>query len=98
VGLAFVVGEGSIRVERDLALYGHINEEVGHICGVIEHRDKSYVSCVIALCVVRVLCSLTILWKNCSYLFGVWILRSSLLRSTTLNPMDHLEDLICKVN
>jgi hypothetical protein len=32
------------------------------------------------------------------YLFGVWILRSALLRSTTLNPVDHLEHLISKVN
>jgi hypothetical protein len=47
---------------------------------------------------VRVLCSLTISCKTCSYLFGVWILRSVLLRSTTLNPMDHLEHLISKVN
>jgi hypothetical protein len=39
---------------------------------------------------VRVLRSLTIPWKNCSYLFGVWILRSAFLRSTTLNPVDHL--------
>jgi hypothetical protein len=30
--------------------------------------------------------------------FGVWILRSALLRSTTLNPVDYLEHLISKVN
>jgi hypothetical protein len=30
--------------------------------------------------------------------FGVWILRSALLRSTTLNPVDQLEHLISKVN
>jgi hypothetical protein len=30
--------------------------------------------------------------------FGVWILRSALLRFTTLNPVDHLEHLISKVN
>lgn len=47
---------------------------------------------------VCVLCSLTIPRKNCLYLFGVWILRSALLRSTTLNPVDHLEHLISKVN
>ena len=47
---------------------------------------------------VCVLLSLTLLWKICSYLFGVWILRSALLRSTTLNPVDHLEHLISKVN
>jgi hypothetical protein len=47
---------------------------------------------------VRVLRSLTIMWKICLYLFGVWILRSALLRSTTLNPMDQLEHLISKVN
>jgi hypothetical protein len=28
----------------------------------------------------------------------VWILRSALLRSTTLNLVDHLEHLISKVN
>jgi hypothetical protein len=42
--------------------------------------------------------SLTLPWKICSYLFGVWILRSAILRSTTLNPMDHLEHLISKAN
>jgi hypothetical protein len=47
---------------------------------------------------VRVLHSLTILWKNCSYRFGVWILRSALLKSTTLNPVDHLGHLISKDN
>jgi hypothetical protein len=46
---------------------------------------------------VRVLRSFTIPWKNFSYLFGVWILRSALLRSTTLNPVCHLGHLICKV-
>jgi hypothetical protein len=56
--------------------------------------------CLVFLLIVfvRVLRSLTILWKNCSYLFGVWILRSALLRSTTLNHMDHLGHPICKVN
>jgi hypothetical protein len=47
---------------------------------------------------VRVLCSLTIAWKICLYLFGVLILRSALLRSTTLNPVDYLEHLISKDN
>jgi hypothetical protein len=47
---------------------------------------------------IHVLRSLTIAWKICLYLFGVWILRSALLRSTTLNPVDHLEHLISKVN
>jgi hypothetical protein len=47
---------------------------------------------------VCVLCFLTIAWKICLYLFGVWILRSALLRSTTLNPVDQLEHLISKVN
>jgi hypothetical protein len=50
---------------------------------------------IVFVCVRR---SLTILWKICLYPFGVWILRSVLLRSTTLNPMDHLEHLIYKVN
>jgi hypothetical protein len=47
---------------------------------------------------VRVLRSLTIPWRNCSYLFGVWILRSALLIYTTLNHVDHLEHPIYKVN
>jgi hypothetical protein len=51
VGLTFVVGKGRIRVERDLTLYGRLNEEVGHIGGVTEPRDKSCVSCVLACCV-----------------------------------------------
>jgi hypothetical protein len=36
-------------------------------------------------------------WKD-THLFGVWILRSALLRSTTLNPVDHLGHPIYKVN
>jgi hypothetical protein len=65
---------------------------------VTEPRDKSYVSCVLAHCV----CSCSSFFhhsvEDCLYLFGVWILRSALLRSTTLNPVDHLEHLISKVN
>jgi hypothetical protein len=34
----FVVGEGRISVERDPALYGRLNEEVGHLGGVSEPR------------------------------------------------------------
>jgi hypothetical protein len=65
---------------------------------VTEPRDKSCVSCVLAHCVC--LCSSFSHHsvKDCLYLFGVWILRSALLRSTTLNPVDHLEHLISKVN
>jgi hypothetical protein len=33
-----------------------------------------------------------------THIFGVWILRSALLRSTTLNPVDHLGHPIYKVN
>jgi hypothetical protein len=51
VGLTFVVGEGRIRVERDPALCGRLNEEVGHLCGVTKPRDKSYIFCVLAHCV-----------------------------------------------
>jgi hypothetical protein len=50
---------------------------------------------IVFVCVFH---SLTLPWKICSYLFGVWILRSALLRSTSLNPMDQLEHLIFKVN
>jgi hypothetical protein len=50
---------------------------------------------IVFVCVIH---SLTISWKICVYLFGVWILRSALLRSTTLNPVDYLEHLISKVN
>jgi hypothetical protein len=55
VGLTFMVGKGRIRVERDPALCGRLNEEVGHLGGVTEPRDKSCVSCVLAHCVC--LCS-----------------------------------------
>jgi hypothetical protein len=47
---------------------------------------------------VCVLHSLTIPRKICLYLFGLWILRSALLRSTILNLVDQLEHLISKVN
>jgi hypothetical protein len=50
---------------------------------------------IVFVCVLR---SLTIVWKICLYLFGVWILRSALLKSTTLNPVDQLEHHISKVN
>jgi hypothetical protein len=45
-----VVGEGRIRVERDPALCGRLNEEVGHLGGVTGPRDKSCVSCVLDYC------------------------------------------------
>jgi hypothetical protein len=50
---------------------------------------------IVFICVLR---SLTILWKICLYLFGVLILRSALLRSTTLNLVDHLEIPFAKLN
>jgi hypothetical protein len=52
----------------------------------------------VSLVFVCALRSLTIPWKICLYLFGVWILRSALLRSTTLNHVDHLKHLTFKVN
>jgi hypothetical protein len=61
--------------------------------------EINLVSLVFLLIVfVYVLRSLTIPWKIFLYLFGLWILRSALLRSATLNPVDHLEHLISKVN
>jgi hypothetical protein len=99
VGLTFVVGKGTIRIERDPAFCGRLNEEVGHLGGVIEPRDKSCVSCVLAHCAC--LCSSFShhsVKDFCLYFFGVWILRNALVRSTTLNPVDHLEHLISKVN
>jgi hypothetical protein len=45
-----VVSKGRIRVERDSALCGRLNEEVGHLGGVTEPRDKSCVSCVLGHC------------------------------------------------
>jgi hypothetical protein len=45
-----VVGKGRIRVERDPALCGCLNEEVGHLGGVTETWDKSCVSCVLVHC------------------------------------------------
>jgi hypothetical protein len=50
VGLTFMFGKGRIRVERDPALCGRLNEEVGHLGGVTEPRDKSCVPCVLAHC------------------------------------------------
>ena len=50
VGLTFVVGKGRIRVERDPALGGRLNEEVGHLGGVTEPRDKSCVFWVLVHC------------------------------------------------
>jgi hypothetical protein len=50
-----VVGKWRIRVERDPALCGRLNEEVGHLGGVTVTRDKSCVSCVLVHCVC--LCS-----------------------------------------
>jgi hypothetical protein len=82
-----VVGKGRIRVERDPTLCGRLNEEVGHLVSLV-------FLLIVFVCVLR---SLTIPQKNCLYLFGVWILRSALLRSTTLNPVDQLEHLISKV-
>jgi hypothetical protein len=70
----------------------------GTFCGVTEPRDKSCVFCVLVHCVCSCSSFSHLLWKICSYLFGVWILRSALLRSTTLNPVDHLEHLISEVN
>jgi hypothetical protein len=51
VGLTFVVGKGRIRVERDSTLCGRLNEEVVHLGGVTEPRNKSCVFCVLAHCV-----------------------------------------------
>jgi hypothetical protein len=45
-----MVGKGRIRVERDPTLCGCLNEEVGHLGGVTEPRDKSCVSCVLVHC------------------------------------------------
>jgi hypothetical protein len=45
-----VVGKGRIRVKRDSTLRGRLNEEVGHLGGVTEPRDKSCVSCVLVHC------------------------------------------------
>jgi hypothetical protein len=50
-----MVGKRRIRVERDPVLFGRLNEEVGHLGGVTEPRDKSCVFCVLAHCVC--LCS-----------------------------------------
>jgi hypothetical protein len=93
-----VVGKGRIRVERDPTLCGCLNKEVGHLGGVTEPRDKSCVSCVLAHCVC--LCSSFShhSMEDLFISFGVWILRSALLRSTTLNPVDQQEHLISKVN
>jgi hypothetical protein len=56
------------------------------------------VSCVLAHCVCSCSSFSHHSVENCPYLFGVWILRSALLRSTTLNHVDHLGHPIYKVN
>jgi hypothetical protein len=38
-------------VERDPALCGPLNEEVGNLGGVTKPRDKSCISCVLVHCV-----------------------------------------------
>jgi hypothetical protein len=45
-----VVGEESIRVERDPDLCGHLHKELGHLGGVTEPQDKSCVSCGVNYC------------------------------------------------
>jgi hypothetical protein len=55
-----VVGERRIRVERDLALCGCLNEEVGHLCGVTEPRDNLMSLVFLLIVFVLVLRSLTI--------------------------------------
>jgi hypothetical protein len=45
-----VAGEERIRVGKYLALCGRLNEKVGHLGGVTETRDKSYVSCSLDYC------------------------------------------------
>jgi hypothetical protein len=41
ISCLWVVVEGRIRVERDPTLCGQLNEEVGHLGGVIGPWDKS---------------------------------------------------------
>jgi hypothetical protein len=94
VGLTFVVGEGRIRVERDPTLCGRLSEEVGHLGGVIEPRDRSCVSCVLAHCVC--LCSSFSHHSVEDLFISFWCV--DLLRSTNLNLVDHLGHLISKVN
>ena len=98
VGLTFVVGKGRIRVERDPALCGRLNEEVGHLGGVTEPRDKSCVSCVLAHCVC--LCSSFSHHSVEDLFISFWCVdfEKCPFRSTTLNPMDHIEHLIFKAN
>jgi hypothetical protein len=98
VGLTFVVGKGRIRVERDPALCGRLNKEVGHLGGVTEPRDKSCVSCILARCV----CLCSSFSHHCveDLFISFWCVdfEKCHLRSTTLNLVDHLEHLISKVN
>jgi hypothetical protein len=55
-----VVGKGRIRVERDPALCGRLNEEVGHLGGVTEPRDNLVSLVFLFIVLIRVLRSLTI--------------------------------------
>jgi hypothetical protein len=55
VVVTFVLGEGRVMVERDLSICWCLKEEVGKLYGVIEPRDKSCVSCVLALFIFHIL-------------------------------------------
>jgi hypothetical protein len=54
-----VVGKGRIRVERDPALCGRLNEEVGHLGGVTELINLVSLM-FLFIVLIRVLRSLTI--------------------------------------
>ena len=60
VGLTFVVGKGRIRVERDPALCGRLNEEVGHLGGVTEPRINLMSLVFLFIVLICVLRSLSI--------------------------------------
>ena len=93
-----MVGKWRIRVERDPALSGRLNEEVGHLGGVTEPQDKSCVSCVHAHCV----CLCSSFSHHCveDLFISFWCVDFEKCPSqiTTLNPVDYLEHLISKVN
>ena len=98
MGLTFVVGEGRIRVERDPALCGRFNEEVGYLSGVTEPRDKSCVSCILVHCICS--CSSFSHHSVKELFISFWCVDFEKCPSQIyyFKPWDHLGHLICKVN
>jgi hypothetical protein len=93
-----VVGEGRIRVERDMVLCGCLGEEVRHLGGVTESRDKSCVYCVLEY--YDCSCSSHSHYFVEDFPINLWCVgfRRLSFRSTSRNPKAHQGHHIHKVN